>query len=162
MCDSIVVVTESGVWLAKNSDREPGEAQVVEHHERRRATEQTLATTYVELDQVAWTNEVVLSRPTWMWGAEMGVNEHGLAIGNEAVFMRVPQEEIGLLGMDLVRVALERCRTAEEALDLVTALLLRHGQGGPAGFRAKGFRYHNSFLIADPHDAWVLETAGRF
>jgi secernin len=162
MCDSLVVVTEKGAWLAKNSDREPGEAQVVEHHERRRPHERTLATTYLELDQAAWTNETAISRPTWMWGAEMGVNEHGLAIGNEAVFTRVPQEETGLLGMDLVRLALERCASADDALDLMTWMLLRYGQGGPAGFRAKSFRYHNSFLIADARGAWVLETAGRF
>ena len=95
-------------------------------------------------------------------GAEMGANEHGLAMGNEAVFTRVPIEEGGLLGMDLVRLALERCKTADEALDLVTWLLGRHGQGGAAGYRDKRFAYHNAFVIADPRGAWLLETAGRF
>ena len=165
MCDTLVVVGDEGapVWFAKNSDREPGESQAVEHRARQRhAAGARVRTTYLELDQVPTTNEVVLSRPTWMWGAEMGANEHGLAIGNEAVFTKLPVEEKGLLGMDLLRLALERAATADEALDLVTWMLARHGQGGAAGFRDRGFAYHNAFLIADPRGAWLLETAGRF
>lgn len=162
MCDTIVVVSDDVVWLAKNSDREPGEAQIVEHHPRaRHAPGARLRATYVELDQARETHALVLSRPAWMWGAEMGANEHGLAIGNEAVFTRLPVERTGLLGMDLVRLALERCRTADEALDLIAWMLERHGQGGAAGHRNKRFRYHNAFVIADSTGAWLLETAGR-
>jgi hypothetical protein len=163
MCDTMVVVGPDAVWLAKNSDREPGEAQRVEHLPRARHPDGArVRTTYLELDQTRETHEVVLSRPVWMWGAEMGANEHGLAIGNEAVFTRVPVAKTGLLGMDLVRLALERCRTADEALDLVTWMIARYGQGGAAGYRSKGFRYHNAFVIADPDGAWLLETAGPY
>ncbi len=163
MCDTLVVLGDDAVWFAKNSDREPGESQAVEHRARERhGAGARVRATYMDLDQVHETNEVVLSRPTWMWGAEMGTNEHGLAIGNEAVFTKVPVEASGLLGMDLVRLALERCSSADHALDLVTWMLARHGQGGSAGFRDRGFAYHNAFLIADPRGAWLLETAGRF
>ncbi|MBS2013658.1 MAG: hypothetical protein JST00_12260 [Deltaproteobacteria bacterium] len=163
MCDTLVVVARDAVWLAKNSDREPGEAQGVEHVGRERhGSAARLRVTYLEIDQVRETHEVVLSRPSWMWGAEMGANEHGLAIGNEAVFTRVPVEARGLLGMDLLRLALERTKTADEALDLIAWLLARHGQGGPAGYRDRRFTYHNAFLIADPKGAWLMETAGRF
>jgi dipeptidase len=163
MCDTLVVVESDGVWLAKNSDREPGEAQVVEHRARARHDPGArLTTTYLTIDQAPVTHETVISRPAWMWGAEMGVNEHGLAVGNEAVFTRVPVDATGLTGMDLVRLALERCRSAAEALDLVTSSIAEHGQGGACGYRRKRFRYHNAFLFADPAEAWLLETAGRF
>ncbi len=166
MCDTMVAVPPRGsnepILFAKNSDREPGEAQVVEHHLPASHAGAALRCTWIEIPGISKTSEMVLSRPAWMWGAEMGANIHGLAIGNEAVFTRVPVERSGLTGMDLLRLALERCHAAREALDLITTLIRAHGQGGRMGYRNKGFRYHSAFMLADPSEAWILETAGRF
>jgi len=60
--------------------------------------------TYLEIEQAERTHAVVLSRPAWLWGAEMGANEHGVCVGNEGVWTREPVgEDEALLGMDLVR-----------------------------------------------------------
>ena len=166
MCDTTVVLgdaTASGVTLfGKNSDRDPNEAHfVLSVPAASHPVGSRLKCTYLEIPQVEHTHAVLLAKPFWMWGAEMGVNEHGVAIGNEAVYTKVPAA-LGeaLLGMDLVRLALERSATSREAVDVITALLTEHGQGGNCGFTRPLF-YDNSFLIADPHEAWVLETAGR-
>jgi dipeptidase len=65
-----------------------------------------------------------------------------------------------LTGMDLLRLALERSGTAEQALETIVQLLSDHGQGGLCGYEDKSLVYHNSYIIADPRGAWVLETAG--
>lgn len=163
MCDTLAMKREGCVWFAKNSDREPGEAQRVEVRDAVKGdAAPSLQCTYIEIPQVPDRRAVVLSRPDWMWGAEMGVNDAGVVIGNEAVFSRgMLRKGESLLGMDLVRLGIERSASAEEAAAIMTGLLEKFGQGGPAGYADKRFRYDNSFLIADRKSILVLETAGR-
>jgi dipeptidase len=72
-----------------------------------------------------------------MWGAEMGVNEQGVAIGNEAVFTKIPlnKENTGLTGMDMLRIALERSNSAENALDCILEHLHNFGQDACGGYQ---------------------------
>ena len=166
MCDTMVALGNSTadghVLFAKNSDRQPNECHVMIRIPRRRYPKGSkVKCTYIEIDQAEETYEVLLLKPYWIWGAEMGSNEYGLNIGNEAVFTKEPHGKDSLIGMDMLRIALERCRTSEEAVHLLIRLLEKYGQGGNCGYE-KPFTYHNSFLIADRSSAWVLETAGIY
>ncbi|XP_072365477.1 secernin-1-like isoform X1 [Scyliorhinus torazame] len=120
--------------------------------------------TYIAIDQAPWTLAVTLSKSAWMWGAEMGANDHGVCIGNGAVVTRETASETeALLGTDLVRLGLERGTTAKESLDIMVSLLEEHGQGGN-NFEdgATLHTFHSTFLIVDRTEAWVLETADRY
>ncbi|XP_053323718.1 secernin-1 isoform X2 [Spea bombifrons] len=87
--------------------------------------------TYLEVDQVQRTHAVLLTKPVWMWGGEMGANEHGVCIGNVAVTTKQEASDSKLLlGMDLVRLGLERGKTAKESVDIIVSLLEEHGQDG--------------------------------
>ena len=164
-CDTLVALpaaTRERVTLfAKNSDRPPRECQrIVQLPRRRHPAGSALRCQYVEVPQVPETAAVLGTQPYWLWGLEQGVNEHRVAIGNETVFAREALGPVGLLGMDLVRLGLERGRSAAEALAVITDLIEAHGQGG-SGHVHVDWPYHNSFLVADPKEAWILETSGR-
>lgn len=162
MCDTFIALTDAtrdgSVIFGKNSDRPAGEVQDVVVFPAQTGNEQPLRCTYIEIPQVVATASVILSKPRWMWGAEMGANQYGVVIGNEAVWTNQPYRRTGLLGMDLVRLGLERGNTASAALQIIVDLLAQYGQGGNCSSQFD-FTYHNSFLIADSTEAWVLETA---
>jgi len=166
MCDTIVALGNSTidgkVLFAKNSDREPNEAhELVIIPGSKHQKGDTVKCTYIEIPQVEETFQVLLAKPFWIWGAEMGANEFNVTIGNEAVFTKDPYgKEPGLIGMDFLRLALERSKTAHDALLTIIDLLEKFGQSGNCGF-AHEMYYHNSFLICDPDEAWVLETSAR-
>ena len=160
MCDTIGVLLEQTALFGKNSDRSPNEPQATEYYPARVCKERELAATYISIPQALETRAVLLSRPTWMWGAEIGVNDAGVAIGNEAVFTKGNYGKPALTGMDLLRLGLERSESAEQAVNVVILLLETYGQGGNCGYDHK-FYYDNSFLILDANKLFVLETCQK-
>jgi dipeptidase len=168
MCDTIIatkIATAQGKAIfAKNSDRHPNESQHLVHIPAQKHSEgSALQCTYISIPQIKETYATLLSQPFWMWGAEMGINEHGLVIGNEAIFSKTPANKTpALLGMDLLRLGLERATVPQQAIEVITQLLEEFGQGGNNKYKTQGkIHYHNSFIIANHEEAWVLETIDK-
>ena len=177
-CDTWVALGDATTCtftiLGKNSDRPVFDCQPLVYHPGKQwPAAATIDLARVTIAQVAQTYTTIGSSPYWSWGYEEGINEHSVAIGNEAIHTKVLSDEIaahragkgpafGPTGMDLVRLGLERGKTAREALDAIAAVVEKHGQFGSASpTGGPGGAYHNSFIIADPKEAWVLETTGN-
>jgi secernin len=168
MCDCLVALpaaTGSVTYFAKNSDRPPNESQDVAWYPPR-TDRGPLRVTHIEIEPFAGeTLGAVLSRPRWSWGAEHGVNEAAVAVGNEAIYTTLDPRLAApaLTGMDLVRLALERATTSADAVEVIVELLEKYGQGGSGHDPASGPArpYWSSFLVADPATGFVLETSGR-
>jgi hypothetical protein len=175
MCDTFVkgCGSEGASFFGKNSDRHPQEAQMLfygaadlrafmnrEEQPPREYAEGSLRRLQRVHERYDHPYRALVSRPLWMWGAEMGVNEKGVSIGNEAVFSRGSASREGLLGMDILRLALHNAGDAQEALQLIAGLIETEGQGGNGAYRGKRY-YDNSFLIRDHRRGFILETAGR-
>ncbi len=177
-CDNFVVMpdltADGRILLVKNSDRPAYETQPLRYEPRRtQDASQPQKLRYIEIPNVAETFAHLGSAPYWCWGYEMGINEYGLAIGNEATFSRDLADRArrsdagedsprGLVGMELLRLALERAKTCQEAIDLMGGLLEQFGQFGAAGIGqtdAEG-SYDNTYVMSDGKEGWVLETAG--
>jgi len=159
MCDTLVLHDNAGkpVLFGKNSDRNPEEPQALVHIPPREP-KTALIREGVEFSDKGYA--ILLSKPSWMSGGEMGINGKSLAIGNEAVFSRFKPDEHGVLGMDILRAALSACATAKEAVDFITSFVETYPQGGNGAYKGR-LIYNNSFIAADPEEAYIIETAGK-
>ncbi|MBC7740060.1 MAG: hypothetical protein H7245_23250, partial [Candidatus Saccharibacteria bacterium] len=76
----------------------------------------------------------MLDKLFWLYGGEIGANEHGVAIGNEAVFSKPEFANAstgdGVVLIDLLRLMLERATDRHEAVRVAADLLQTYGQGG--------------------------------
>ena len=159
MCDTFHLPSGDQIFFGKNSDRNPKEVQVVRIVPQRNPSDSaTVSGKRLCVPDAGYA--MVLSCPTWMEGAEMGVNEKGVAIGNEAVFSKFPAAPDGVLGMDFLKAALMAAGSATEARDALIALTESHPQGGNGALKGK-LVYDNSYLISGFDGAFILETAGK-
>jgi secernin len=178
MCDTWVALQDATltgqVIFGKNSDRPAFDCQPLVRYPRREWPKGSkIQLEYVEIPQTERTYATLGSSPYWCWGYEEGINEYSVVIGNEAIFTKTFREAreayrggngpvLGLLGMDLIRLALERSQTARQAVEEMGALIAQYGQFGsgvPTRDHDEG-GYDNAFLITDPTEAWILEAVG--
>ena len=167
MCDSFVALPPAtlngSVILAKSADCQINEAHALLHiPAKKHSPGEVIRATHLVIPQALETHEMFIGKSFWTYGAEIGVNEHGVAIGNEAVFTTLQKEEKfdGLMVIDMLRIGLERGKTAMGAVEAMAAVLEQFGQGGNCEL-AGNSHFDGSYLIADKTEAWVLETAGR-
>ena len=163
MCDTLCLITERGTFFAKNSDRPVGETQTLfaAHERPPDFGHRSLPVQYMNIED-AGSFPCLLSRPTWLWGAEHGINSKHVAAGNEKIYTTDDPYEApsALIGMDMVRLALERASSSREAVQEIEWLLAAYGQGGIADRQAME-PYWSSFLVADPHEVWIVETSAN-
>lgn len=166
MCDCLVALPSAtngrATLFAKNSDRPWNEPQDLVWSPPRRDRQQLICTRISVTPSPTDVFGHLSIQPRWMWGVEGGVNEAGVAVGNERITTTLDPRSFpdALTGMDLVRLALERSANASDAVGVIGELLERHGQGG-SGEADRHAPYWSSFLIADGTRAYRLDTSGR-
>ena len=113
-------------------------------------------TQFLQLQQARRTHTVLGCQTPGDWGYAHGLNDAGVAIGCGTQRTRLAGSSPGLSGSELVRLALERCGKAHLAVDLIVDLVRRHGQASDEP------GLDHAFMIADAHEAFVVETCGNY
>jgi dipeptidase len=167
MCDTFVALpgktAGQTALFAKSADCEVNEANaLVRIPAQKHIPGEAVRITHLLIPQAEQTHEILLTTAFWTYGCEIGVNEFGLAMGEEAVFTTemAKEKKDGIIGPDLMRIGLERAHDCREAIEIMTRLLEQYGQGGSAELKGNS-HFDSSFLMADASEAFILETAGR-
>lgn len=104
----------------------------------------------VDWDSGKYLGEIPQAEVTYSTMGNM--NEHGVTIAESTWGGREELAGSGLIDYgSLIYIALERSKTAREAIDVMTSLVTKHG------YASEG----ESFSIADPNEVWVMELIGK-
>lgn len=146
-------VAGGGTIIAKNRDQSIQTLSEVTVEEAARHTKDDLyQAAYIKIPQAAETYRFVGSRTAGRWGYGMGVNEHGVsASDNDANSRDYLQFTESLHDNDVIRLILERAKTAREGVDVVAGLVEEYGQAW------NGIM----FEIGDKDELWIVEVTGK-
>ena len=144
--------TKNGVTLiAKNRDLGADSFNAVELIPHRFPTEKNYRAAYITIPQVKETYKFIGVKSVGRWGFGQGMNEFQVSIvDNDGASMDELAYLKGLHDNDYIRLALERAKTAREAVDVVARLTEKYGQAWNGII----------FAIGDPNEVWVMEVAG--
>jgi secernin len=167
MCDTFVALPtttiKKSVIFAKSADCEVNEANaLIRLPGQKHVPGEVVRLTHLAIPQSQETYEVLLTKAFWTYGCEIGVNEYGLSMGEEAIYTtkEAIEKKDGVIGPDLMRIGLERAKNCREAIQIMTDLLEKYGQGGNCEMSGNS-HFDSSFLMSDTKEAYILETAGR-
>lgn len=147
------MVEGGGTLIAKNRDQSMQTlSEVTIEEAAAHASGDTYRAAYIEIPQASETYRFVGSKTAGRWGYGMGVNEHGVsASDNDANSRDYLQFKEGLHDNDVIRLILERAKTAREGVDVVAALVEEYGQAW------NGIM----FEIGDKDELWIVEVTGK-
>src|SRR4030067_131249 len=125
MCDTFVALPthtqDHNMLFAKSADCEVNEANAVVRIPRKKHVKgEAVRITHLVIPQAEETYEILLTKAFWTYGCEIGVNEFGLSMGEEAVFTTemAKEDRDGLIGPDLKRLGLRRARNSRHAIEV--------------------------------------------
>jgi len=147
MCDTVVSLRASeneSSFFGKNSDREPGELQFIDvsvdpqkefeeksfYEKLSKYTEGPLVTLRKIFNKFEHPYKAILSRPVWMWGAEMGVNEKGLTIGNMKNLLRSHLSDSGVPGKSMSSICVHARGIVKS--ETTASMIVEYGKGSPS------------------------------
>ncbi len=159
MMAAVGSATIDGLTLFGHNALATAPLSLVQQPGRVYAPGERLRATFVDLPQIRETFAHLGARPEGAWGYAHGVNCHGVAAGCTRLRSLLRLDAPGLTGPDLVRLTLERSRSALSAVELLTDLINRHGQGTFPGSSAD--TTDCAILVADPLEAFLIEAGGR-
>uniref|UniRef100_A0A336MRA5 CSON003541 protein n=1 Tax=Culicoides sonorensis TaxID=179676 RepID=A0A336MRA5_CULSO len=93
---------------------------------------------------------IILSKSNKAWGGLSGSNDKNVTIG-----LVYRKNESGILGDELLRLALERSSSAEDAIDTIAKLVNDYSKE-PSKEEMPTY----GFVICDPRSAWILNLVG--
>lgn len=142
-----------GTMIMKNRDQgATALCEVTVQASSDHASDAIYAAANIDIPQVSKTYKFVGNRTAGRWGLGMGINEYQVIVAdNDAPSRDYLDFEAGLHDNDMIRLILERAKTAREGVEIATKLVEKYGQAW------NGIM----FEIGDPNELWVVEVTGR-